>query len=59
MKTNLEKSTEKNASVLDREHKGTVSVIGSATMHPEMSFPSTSTVRITTMSATGKTTLSV
>ena len=44
---------------LSREHEGTVSVIGSATMHPEMSFPSTSTVRITTMSATGKTTLSV
>lgn len=44
---------------LSREHEGTVSVIGSATMHPEMSFPSTSTVRITTMFAMGKTTLSV
>ena len=44
---------------LSREHEGTVSVIGSATMHPEMSFPSTSTAHITTMSATGKTTLSV
>ena len=43
---------------LSREHEGTVSVIGSATTHPEMSFPSTSTERNTTTSATHRATLS-